>query len=72
MRRIFFCGTWPGALLMVACLLAFQFADEPEFGKEVVARFRAYNEQRPTEKVYIHTDRDAYLTGETVWLKGTW
>ncbi len=44
--------------------------DDDEFIKRLLDQFRAYNEQRPTEKVYIHTDRDAYITGETIWLKG--
>lgn len=44
--------------------------DDDEFIKRLLDQFRAYNQQRPTEKVYVHTDRDAYVTGETIWLKG--
>ena len=40
-----------------------------DFIRQLLARFRAYNEQRPTEKVYLYADRQAYLTGETIWLK---
>ncbi|MVM31352.1 TonB-dependent receptor plug domain-containing protein [Spirosoma sp. HMF4905] len=57
-------------LLCIVSLSAVHFIDDPEFSKQVIERFRAYNQQRPTEKVYIHTDRDAYLIGETIWLKG--
>ncbi|AKD56394.1 TonB-dependent receptor [Spirosoma radiotolerans] len=41
-----------------------------EFIQRLVEQFRLYSSQHPTEKVYIHIDRDAYLIGETVWLKG--
>ena len=51
------------------CLVAFYGTDD-EFIRQLLARFQAYNEQRPTEKVYLHTDRETYLTGETIWMKG--
>lgn len=51
------------------CLFAFYGTDD-EFIRQLLARFQTYNEQRPTEKVYLHTDRDTYLTGETIWMKG--
>ncbi|GAB4031611.1 Plug domain-containing protein [Spirosoma jeollabukense] len=54
---------------MAALLIAFR-GHEDDFIKRLVDQFRAYNRERPTEKVYVHTDRDAYLIGETVWLKG--
>lgn len=56
--------------LIVAGLSAFQFVDEPEFARQLLARFRAYSQQRPTEKAYLQTDRAVYLAGETIWLKG--
>jgi hypothetical protein len=28
------------------------------------------NEKVPVEKIYLHTDREYYFTGETIWLKG--
>ncbi|MBN8821994.1 MULTISPECIES: TonB-dependent receptor plug domain-containing protein [unclassified Spirosoma] len=55
--------------LSALSIFAFQWADD-EFSKRLIELFRAYNRARPTEKVYIHTDRDAYLIGETIWLKG--
>ncbi len=48
---------------------AFRLADDP-FINRLVEQFRLYHQQRPTEKVYLHTDRDAYAIGETVWMKG--
>src|SRR5664279_1767838 len=32
-------------------------------------KFRAYQLSSPQEKLYIHTDKTFYLTGETIWLK---
>ena len=55
--------------LIITLFFSFRRTDD-EFIKRVLDQFRAYNQQRPTEKVYVHTDRDAYLIGETIWLKG--
>ncbi|SOD97863.1 TonB-dependent receptor plug domain-containing protein [Spirosoma fluviale] len=57
--------------VLPAVTLFFSFRiDNDDFIKRLLDQFRLFNQQRPTEKVYIHTDRDAYLTGETIWLKG--
>ncbi|MFD2936824.1 TonB-dependent receptor plug domain-containing protein [Spirosoma flavum] len=57
------------SVLTVTLFFSFRSTDD-EFIKRLLELFRVYNQQRPTEKVYIHTDRDAYLSGETIWLKG--
>lgn len=49
--------------------MAFRAIDDP-FVTTLVEKLAAYNQQLPTEKVYIQTDRDNYVPGETVWLKG--
>ncbi|AQG77972.1 TonB-dependent receptor plug domain-containing protein [Spirosoma montaniterrae] len=49
--------------------LAFTLSDDA-FISQLVEKFKAYHQQRPLEKTYLHTDRDTYLTGETIWLKG--
>ncbi|GAB2577484.1 TonB-dependent receptor plug domain-containing protein [Spirosoma areae] len=56
-------------LLAIALFTSFR-SDNNEFITQLITRFRAYNQERPTEKVYLQTDREAYLTGETIWLKG--
>ncbi len=53
---------------MVVCG-AFRLTDDG-FINRLVGQFRAYQARYPVEKVYVHTDRDAYLTGETIWMKG--
>lgn len=56
-------------LLSSGILFAFSRSDDP-FISQLMERFLSYNQQRPTEKVYLHTDRDTYLAGETIWMKG--
>lgn len=56
-------------LLGVVFLLSFRPSDDP-FVDRLVARLTAYIQQFPTEKVYLQTDRDRYLPGETIWMSG--
>lgn len=56
-------------ILTVISLSSFRPYDD-EFIQRLIEQFRVYTGQHPTEKVYIHIDRDTYLIGETVWLKG--
>lgn len=59
-------------LLLLAAIVftAFRYNTNDDLIKQLLDHFHAYNHQRPVEKVYLHTDRDAYMTGETIWLKG--
>ncbi len=50
-------------------LVGLRPADEP-FITRLLARLDAYIHQFPTEKVYVQTDQDRYLPGETVWMSG--
>ncbi|QMW00420.1 TonB-dependent receptor plug domain-containing protein [Spirosoma foliorum] len=70
MRLTFLNRVRLGISLVVVSLSAVCFIDDGDFSKLLVERFQTYNQQHPTEKVYVHTDRDAYLVGETIWLKG--
>ena len=56
-------------LLATATLLAAttRVFDDPIEG--VLTRIGNYGRQYPHEKVYLHTDRTTYLSGETIWLK---
>ncbi len=61
----------PLLLCAVAMLMAaFQFADD-DFINRLITKVNAYRLHLPTEKVYLQTDRDTYLPGETVWLSGS-
>lgn len=57
------------ALLGLVGLAALRTDDD--FATELLSRFRAYQQQRPVEKVYVRTDRDLYAAGETIWLAGS-
>ncbi|TAE25986.1 MAG: TonB-dependent receptor [Cytophagales bacterium] len=57
------------ALLLLLTLTASRFIDD-SFVNTVVEKLSAYNQQLPREKVYVQTDRDLYVPGETIWLKG--
>jgi len=35
----------------------------------ILSNFKTYRENNYPEKIYIHSDRELYLTGETVWFK---
>lgn len=37
--------------------------------EHITKKFNTYREQTLQEKIYVHTDRSTYLTGETVWFK---
>ncbi len=69
MRPAFYRFTALVLLFSTVLLTAFQVTDD-EFIKRLIAQFQQYNQQRPTEKVYLHIDRDSYLSGETIWMKG--
>ncbi|WP_375446933.1 TonB-dependent receptor plug domain-containing protein [uncultured Fibrella sp.] len=56
-------------LLSIVTLLAALRSTIDEPLERVLARIRAYEQQYPYEKVYLHTDRTTYLPGETIWMK---
>jgi hypothetical protein len=51
-------------LICAACLLQGSI-----FGQSPDSALSAYNSRFPQEKIHIHFDKDAYLPGETVWMK---
>ena len=69
MRLAFYRIIGPLVMLSTVVLFAF-FTTDDDFVKQLIERFQTYSQQRPTEKVYLHTDRDTYLTGETIWMNG--
>lgn len=65
-------GRYSALLLAVTMTLMAlrQPTDDDDALGRVLAQLAAYGQQYPHEKVYLHTDRRAYLPGETMWLKG--
>lgn len=51
---------------VLICLL---FTAIPSLAQQPVADMEALAAKAPIEKVYLHTDRETYFAGETVWLK---
>jgi hypothetical protein len=42
---------------------------QPLAARSVAKQFDEYHQQSFTEKLYVHTDRQFYLAGETIWFK---
>jgi len=56
-----------GVLLLIACFSdAFSQSFKPD---SITKRFAEYSEMNLQEKVYVHTDRELYLSGEILWFK---
>jgi hypothetical protein len=51
-------------ILCTACLLRGSV-----FGQSIDSSLSVYNNRNRQEKLHIHFDKDAYLPGETVWMK---
>ncbi|BDD08347.1 TonB-dependent receptor [Fulvitalea axinellae] len=56
-------------LCLFICLVTFVSADEPFDSevKHIVAKAEKYFALRPIEKVFLHTDRDYYYRGDSLW-----
>lgn len=55
-----------GALLLLLCCSVAYAQQLPAGVKE---QFVTYQQLAPQEKLFVHTDKSFYLTGETVWFK---
>lgn len=40
-----------------------------ELAKEVMGKFLSQYGMYPQEKIYVHTDREHYISGDTIWLR---
>lgn len=43
--------------------------DDPRVNR-IINQFQLYRIKCGQQKVYLHTDKDVYMTGETIWIKG--
>lgn len=42
---------------------------QDQFPSALERHFSAYQQQAPTEKIFVHTDKEVYLPGEIIWFK---
>lgn len=57
-------------LLVVLSLMAFETAtQESQLLKKIIDKLLIYNKHEGPEKTYLHTDKDFYTNGETIWFK---
>jgi hypothetical protein len=57
------------SLLMILCVPAAYSQDKNSFLESVTDKFNRYCSAIPREEVYIHTDRDVYISGEELWFE---
>lgn len=56
-------------LFLIAFLMLVQVVAKAQVLNEVGRKFDAYHQNILQEKIFVHTDKDLYLTGEILWLK---
>jgi len=66
-----------GSLICGAMALLFSLHSSAQSVNPIQSSFNQYRQNAPVEKVFAHTDKGAYLTGEIIWFKlyvvdGTW
>ncbi|MFD1255231.1 hypothetical protein ACFQ3S_00355 [Mucilaginibacter terrae] len=54
--------------IVVVCLLSSTYA-QSQVLNQVQNQFNSYLLSAPTEKIYVHTNKDFYLSGEILWFK---
>src|SRR5215212_414531 len=47
----------------------FSASSQPDPIKKLEQQFAEHNRQMPQEKIFVHADKNTYLTGETIWFK---
>jgi hypothetical protein len=57
-----------GSGLLLTALLALRPLNDGLID-QLIEKIRTYHQTYPYEKAYLHTDRDTYLSGETIWMK---
>lgn len=55
--------------LMTLMLLLLSFCSEGQILREVQNSFKTFKENVVQDKLFVHTDKDVYLSGEIVWFK---
>src|SRR5690606_5155441 len=53
--------------LLILLLVVFPFCS---LAQQFETKLSAWSAKNPIEKLYVHTDREEYFSGQTIWLKG--
>lgn len=61
----------PAVLMLTGVVSALAvFPDPTDWSDKLIQALQNYDRRFPTEKVYLHLDKDYYAAGETIWFKG--
>src|SRR5688500_14216452 len=54
---------------LIALALIFTGLGTGGYGQQLDSMVNVYGDRYPQEKIYVHFDKPAYNTGETIWFK---
>ncbi len=60
---------WVAGVLMLVLSPVLLTAQNPDPAREAARSLETFEADYPRQKVFIHTDKQTYLAGETIWLK---
>jgi hypothetical protein len=60
---------WVAGVLMMVISPVLLTAQNPDPAREAARSLEIFEADYPRQKVFIHTDKQTYLAGETIWLK---
>ena len=59
--------------IFLTCLLSMILSKnafcQNEVVTEIKAKLQSYNQRVPSERIYVHTDKDFYTAGDIIWFK---
>lgn len=60
---------WVAGVLMLVLSPVLLTAQNPDPGRQAASALETFVVDYPRQKVFLHTDKQTYLAGETIWLK---
>ena len=55
------------SVIFIFSFINYSYVDEEV--TKIIRQFTKFHTQYPQQKIYLHTDKDKYISGETIWLK---